>query len=916
MATVAGIRFYEPFRVGVLLESLATIALPATSGVLVGIAARHTASAWVALVPLAILLRSARLRTEMCLGLFLGGLAAHLVGLDWMRTAQQGNDEIFGPRVLEWLCSGILGGLFWVVSFTIGGRFLRAIAAPLALVLPVVWVAHEFIWKNGFALIDGVGFPWLQLGASQSDRLWLVQVADIAGVWGVTAIVASINGALADLLLATTFHRTRKAAAAVAVAVACVAVLGSAFYGQWRLSQPVSEFGPVPALMPADVQATRKNINQLGPAAARADFVLWSECAHSSMDGGENGNYAAEIAGIAGSLDTTLIVTSDRDCGTSLRRSMTAYGSEDEGATYDKHKLVAWNEFTPWLTIPGVTKTGGKFEPGLAWPVFRFRDAHNQSWCVAGLICYDVCFPEVSRGHLQGSAQPNFFVVSADEASDATLALQKQILRLSRFRAIECRRSIVRNAYGGYSGVIDSCGRLRELAPDRVLYHPWIGKPIPIDHRRTVYARFGDWLPLTFVAVIVMTGASRAQRRIGWRSRFARLDRCWPTPSSAAAEVAQAQRLPGFNRGPAQGFTMIELLVVLALIGLLLGLVVAGVGVARESARRSSCQHNLRQIGIALQAYQSNWVSLPPAVIWFPAGEPLGGGEVPIGVIDRVARFGQVGEDRIYTNWAIALLPQLEQSALFQQFDSGVPLAHQRNAQARATRLAVMLCPSDGYNGEENAYERGSAAGLTDNRYARGNYAINVGPDANCVSPGTPDEPCQGGFFVDSLDLTRHSQVWGSGIAGVNKVFKSADILDGLSNTVAVDEIRAGLDSLDPRGTWALGQVGASIIVRHGQFSNTTGPNACDYDSDEIIGCAALKLKLGPQRLRGECMDCNESILASELNAKSTSRSLHSGGVNVMMCDSVRFLVNGIDSQLWHALHTRNQKEPTSTATD
>jgi prepilin-type processing-associated H-X9-DG protein len=107
-----------------------------------------------------------------------------------------------------------------------------------------------------------------------------------------------------------------------------------------------------------------------------------------------------------------------------------------------------------------------------------------------------------------------------------------------------------------------------------------------------------------------------------------------------------------------------------------------------------------------------------------------------------------------------------------------------------------------------------------------------------------------------------------------------------------------------------LGQVGASIIVRHGRYSNTTGPNPCDYDADEIIGCAALRLRIGAQRLRSECMDCSASSLASEINAKSAARSQHNGGVNVLLCDaSVRFIVNGINSQVWHALHTRNQKD-------
>jgi prepilin-type N-terminal cleavage/methylation domain-containing protein/prepilin-type processing-associated H-X9-DG protein len=356
------------------------------------------------------------------------------------------------------------------------------------------------------------------------------------------------------------------------------------------------------------------------------------------------------------------------------------------------------------------------------------------------------------------------------------------------------------------------------------------------------------------------------------------------------------------------GLTLIELLIVMGIIGALVAMLLPAVQSAREAARRTACQNNLRQIGVALHAYHGAAGSLPPAVIWFPAGEPLGGGQVPIGVIDRVALQGALDDDRIFANWAIALLPQLEQAAVYGRFNALRPLSDPSNAAVRGTWLAVMRCPSDGYSDESNPYRRGLAAGLTDNLYARGNYAINVGPDANCVEPGTEQQPCRNGFFVDSTDLVRrNSQVWGTGIAGANKTFKFQDVTDGLSQTVALDEIRAGLNAVDPRGVWSLGQVGASVLVRHGRFSNSAGPNACDDKTDQFIGCSALKKQMGLAFVLGECMDCDEAFA---INAKSAARSLHPHGVNILLCDgAVRFAANGMDLQTWHALHTRNQGE-------
>ncbi len=365
------------------------------------------------------------------------------------------------------------------------------------------------------------------------------------------------------------------------------------------------------------------------------------------------------------------------------------------------------------------------------------------------------------------------------------------------------------------------------------------------------------------------------------------------------------------NRGSTRrrgGISLVEVLVVIAIIGILVALTIVAVQRVRASARQTQCLDHLRQIGLAMSSYHSLYGALPPAVIWEPPGEPLGQGLLPIGVIDRVARTGDPAQDTIYANWVIMILPYLDQSNLGAEFDMRYPISHPSNATARQATVPVLVCPSDPYSGAANLYHRGLAVGLTDNLYARGNYAINVGPDNNCVDAQEEIPPCHDGFFVRGTDLlTDVDQVWGTGVAGVNKSFAFSSIVDGLSQTVVLDEIRAGLDELDPRGAWALGLVGASAIARHGLFGSAVGPNPCE-GWDQFIGCGALKAREGI-RLARECMRCNEGP-AGGSNVGCASRSLHAGGVNVLLADGAsRFISDSIEAEVWHAIHTRNRKE-------
>jgi prepilin-type N-terminal cleavage/methylation domain-containing protein/prepilin-type processing-associated H-X9-DG protein len=316
------------------------------------------------------------------------------------------------------------------------------------------------------------------------------------------------------------------------------------------------------------------------------------------------------------------------------------------------------------------------------------------------------------------------------------------------------------------------------------------------------------------------------------------------------------------------GFTLIEVLVVITIIGLLIALLLPAVQAAREAARRMQCANNLKQLGIALHSYHDAVGSLP----W---GE---------------------GPDS-WNNWSahVMLLPYLEQGALFNAFNfanydfPGEPRLTSVNMTAEFTKLNVLLCPSD--------LDRLSAP------HGHVNYCTNAGTDYTLAPKGPPS-----GLFAQAPYCPA--------------AVRFQDITDGLSQTAALSERVKGVDMnsnvydpLTPSSSLVEANGLQATTQVYYDFCKKTAPtpgvtlHAVPFP---LTAFGSYWFYGGPPSTRyNHIMPPNTWSCASDQeNGAYTASSRHPGIVNVLMADgSTRAVKQTIAIQTWWALGTRAGSE-------
>jgi prepilin-type N-terminal cleavage/methylation domain-containing protein/prepilin-type processing-associated H-X9-DG protein len=363
-----------------------------------------------------------------------------------------------------------------------------------------------------------------------------------------------------------------------------------------------------------------------------------------------------------------------------------------------------------------------------------------------------------------------------------------------------------------------------------------------------------------------------------------------------------------------RGFTLVELLVVIAIIGILVGLLLPAVQAAREAARRMQCSNNLHNLALAMHNYHDSNKRFPMAALAAFASKENNWPCFSIG--SWTGSFRDNAQCTWSTTWGIALLPYIEQSSLFDKWDSKIGYDPPTQREVTGTWLAIMKCPSDAKIQAITDPDGAANPGTFD----KGNYGLNMGggsanENGNSGNRGGPED-------TPSWTVAAYGQ--GSKNRGFTSARDAAtgnpnlptsvgleDIRDGSSNTVMLGEILKLANNGDCRGAWGKPLCTAISAYTAGN-PEVDGENGIATPNVRAIGIYEDRPPHCANNNGDPQLHCATDRAGDGLGGNAM-RSRHPGGVQVALGDgSVRFLSNSINKRIYRALLTVQGNEAVS----
>jgi len=472
--------------------------------------------AWVAFV---LLFRCLDQAPRMGRAIFCGwlmGFIAHLIGFHWLVYTISAFGEF--PYALS-IAVFVVYAALQAIQMALFAALLHLVGfGPLQIFPALLWVPLEFL----FPLL----FPW-HVANSQVSFPWFIQTADLVGPYGASFIVLWANAALYRALESKTEERPQSL---FPLAYAALAVLASVVYGYQRLRSVDEEIANARKLAVGVVQGNvdidlkwnpllaQKNWLQHRDLTAQLDaspLIIWPESAIEYLI---PENLSALPAGImpAFKSERSFFIFGAKSYRGTLGQPgakvfNTAFFTDAQGRVlgrYHKQVLLAFGEYLPFAKIlsllPAMPFADG-FTPGPGPVIFHLARGVR----VAPLICYEDLMPDLSRRFV-GETRANILINLTNDAWYGRSVGPWQHLRLSQWRAIETRRTLLRVTNTGVTSLIDAKGELVKTLP---MFTPAVMQTeVAILNGETLYVRFGDgfaWGLTAFAAGLVLLHVKR-----------------------------------------------------------------------------------------------------------------------------------------------------------------------------------------------------------------------------------------------------------------------------------------------------------------------------------------------------------------------------------------------------------------------
>ncbi|HEX9758008.1 MAG TPA: apolipoprotein N-acyltransferase [Nitrospiria bacterium] len=460
--------------------------------------------AWFCLIPLFFAIRNVTPKTAFWLG-GISGTLYFLGTISWVTNTMVQYGKL--PWVLSVLLMFLL--VFYLSLYVATFSFLAHWAStskniPLFISAPLFWTMLEYGRGHFFT-----GFPWVLLGYSQYQSLWVIQIADTTSVYGISFLIVLVNVFFYEWVCFFFLRKENKSGKTIpwaSSAFTLIALLITLFYGHSKISQTEEKksfinLALIQGNIGQDIKWDRRfqeeTLNTYLTLTEREtqkgiDLVVWPEAATPFLFN-QNLEYQKRILQFAHAQSTPLLFGSPSL--TLLENSApvllnSAYLISPEGqikSRYDKMHLVPFGEYVPLSSLLSfvnkMVEGIGNFIPGKTPLVMDLPKAK-----FGVVICFEVIFPELVRKFVNHGAQ--MMTTITNDAWFGYSSAPYQHFSMVVFRAIENRVSFARAANTGISGFIDSRGRI--LKKTNLFERTTLRETLFLNHEKTFYTQFGD----------------------------------------------------------------------------------------------------------------------------------------------------------------------------------------------------------------------------------------------------------------------------------------------------------------------------------------------------------------------------------------------------------------------------------------
>jgi apolipoprotein N-acyltransferase len=513
----------QPPRYAALLSgAIPVLAFPAANLEFLG---------WIGLVPGLAVMRAAPSRRDALIRGWWFGAGYLLTAMYWLAPN-------LGPGLL--LVAIVIGALWsavglatwsWLHPPVTGRRAAIAFA-----VVPSAWLVSEWVrsWQ-------GIGGPWAVLGASQWQHPAVLALAAVGGVWLITfALVATNTGLL--IALVATRPVVRLAGLAGALAAFAAGPIAFALAAPVPPGQPLTIALVQPGLTSGPAVRLDRNERLTQALAGRADLVVWGESS-VGYDLPDHPALLASIEHVSKAVGAEILVDQDAENAAGAQsKQATLISSAGIQGSYVKTRLVPFGEYIPFRPVLGWLTHISRAAPRNVVPGTGARDLHatlpgGQRLTFGVLICFESAFPDMSRVDTDHGARVIIYQTS-DSTFQASWA-PAQHAALSALRAAETGRPVVQAALTGDSAAFDPRGRVLAWAGTSYSGSLVVHLDLPPASYRTLFDRFGDYVPWTAVAIAALAALAGLARSARSRRRPSR------RAAGTAAEVLTDTRSVG-----------------------------------------------------------------------------------------------------------------------------------------------------------------------------------------------------------------------------------------------------------------------------------------------------------------------------------------------------------------------------------